>query len=157
MDKQLLFGLLLTILPISELRLGLPVVLDYALKNGQNILALFILVVLLNIGIIFFIYFFLDFLHEKFMKIKIYRKVIDKPLGRLRRKAKKFEEKGRGEFIGLVFLVALPLPGTGAWTGCLVSWILGIDRKKSIPAISLGVFIAGLIILFSSLGIFSIF
>ena len=56
-----------------------------------------------------------------------------------------------------MLFVAVPLPGTGAWSGCLVSWLLGLDRKKSILAISLGVIIAGLIILFASLGVFSLF
>ena len=157
MNKQLLLGLLLTILPISELRIGLPVVIDYALKNSFNIFPLFLLVLALNIGVIFFIFFFLDFLHDKLMKWTFYRKVVDKPLARFRKKAKKFEENKRGEFFGLFLLVALPLPGTGAWTGTLISWILGIDRKKSILAISLGVVVAGLIVLFSSIGLLSLF
>ena len=157
MNKQLLIGLLLTILPISELRGGLPVVISYALQNGLKIWPLFLLVILLNILIIFFIYFFLDFLHDKLLKIKAYRKIIEKPLARLRKKAKRFEKKKQGEFFGLFLLVAIPLPGTGAWTGCLISWVLGINRKKSILAISLGVLVAGLIILFGSLGFFSLF
>ena len=157
MDKQLWLGLLLTILPISELRLGLPVALDYLIKNNLSIFPFFLLVILLNIGIVFFIFFFLDFIHHKLMNFKWYKKIIDKPLERFRKKARKFEEKKRGEFIGLFLLVALPLPGTGAWTGTLISWILGINRKKSILAISLGVLVAGLVVLFSSLGILSLF
>jgi uncharacterized membrane protein len=156
MNKQLLLGFLLTILPISELRGGLPVVIGYALQNSLKIWPLFLLVILLNILVIFFIYFFLDFFHEKLLRIKTYRRIIEKPLERLRKKARKFEKSGRGEFFGLFLLVAIPIPGTGAWTGCLISWILGINRKKSILAISLGVLVAGLIILLGSLGFFSL-
>ena len=54
--------------------------------------------------------------------------------------------------MALVLFVAVPLPGTGAWTGCLLSWLLDLDRKKSILAISIGVLIAGLFILFGTLG-----
>lgn len=156
-EKQLWLGLLLTILPISELRLGLPVVVDYAIKNDINIFLLFLLVILLNILIIFVIYFFLDFIHDKLLHLKLYRKVISVPLERFRKKAKRFEEKKRGEFLGLFLLVALPIPGTGAWTGTLISWILGINRKKSLLAISLGVLAAGIIVLFGSLGLLSLF
>ena len=56
------------------------------------------------------------------------------------------------EFWGLVLLVAIPLPGTGAWTGCLVAALLEMDVKKSIPAVILGVLIAGAIVSFITYG-----
>ena len=59
-------------------------------------------------------------------------------------------------YLALTLFVAVPVPGTGAWTGTLVAWVLGLDRWKSIGAISLGVVIAGLIILFTSLGFFGL-
>ena len=46
---------------------------------------------------------------------------------------------------GLFLFVAIPLPGTGAWTGSLLSVLLGMDRKKSLFFIFLGVLTAGLI------------
>lgn len=46
---------------------------------------------------------------------------------------------------GLLAFIAIPLPGTGGWTGALFAALLGIDFKKSLPVIALGVFIAGLI------------
>ena len=51
---------------------------------------------------------------------------------------------------GLFILVAIPLPGTGAWTGALVADALDIRIKKSLPAIAAGVVVAGLIISFIS-------
>ena len=47
---------------------------------------------------------------------------------------------------GLLFFVAIPLPGTGGWTGALLASLLHLDRKKSFGVIAIGVFIAGLII-----------
>ena len=52
---------------------------------------------------------------------------------------------------GLLFFVAIPLPGTGGWTGALLASLLHLDRKKSFGVIAIGVFIAGLIITILSL------
>jgi uncharacterized membrane protein len=54
---------------------------------------------------------------------------------------------------GVVLLVAIPLPVTGAWTGTLVSVLLLLRLRRALPAISLGVGIAGVIVLLVSLGI----
>lgn len=52
---------------------------------------------------------------------------------------------------GLLIFVAIPLPGTGGWTGALLASLLHLDKKKSFFVISIGVFIAGLIITVLSL------
>lgn len=52
---------------------------------------------------------------------------------------------------GLLLFVAIPLPGTGGWTGALLASLLHLDRKKSFGVIAVGVFIAGLIITVLSL------
>ncbi len=156
--NELFLGLLLTILPIFELRGGLPLIVNYALKNNLSVFPLFLLVILLNVLVIFVVFFFLDYLHNYFMKIKSYRNGFNVYLERLKKKVNKFEKKfNKLGFIALVLFVAVPLPGTGAYTGCLVAWILGLERKKSIVSISLGVFLAGLLILVSSLGFLSLF
>ncbi|MAH43476.1 ligand-binding protein SH3 [archaeon] len=155
MDFQIIIGLLLTILPIFELRGGLPVIVEYAVRNNVSIWPWFILVLILNIFIIFFIFWFLDTLHERLMNTRFYRKIMDRYLSKIRKKADKLEKKMDNlGFLALALFVAVPLPGTGAWTGTLVAWVLGLERWKSFLAIALGVSIAGLIILFASLGIF---
>ena len=58
--------------------------------------------------------------------------------------------------VALYFFVAVPLPGTGAWTGSLVAMILGIPLKKAFPAIAAGVVTAGLIMGVGSYGLFSL-
>jgi len=49
-----------------------------------------------------------------------------------------------------MLFVAIPLPGTGAWTGALIAAILDLRIKKAVPSILLGVMIAGIIMLFGS-------
>ena len=153
MNLKLLYALILTVLPISELRLGLPVAILYAIENNISIMFVFLLVVLLNILLIFFIFYFLDNLHKVFMKLKFYREIFKRYIARFQKKVDKFERKYNSwGFLVLVLFVGIPLPGTGAWSGCLVSWLLGLNRKKSILAISVGVLIAGVLILLGTLG-----
>ena len=52
----------------------------------------------------------------------------------------------RYEFFGLMLLVAIPLPGTGAWTGALVAAMLDMRLKRAMPAIIVGVLVAGIIV-----------
>ena len=158
MNFQILIGLILTIFPIIELRGGLPIVIESVVREGLPLWPYVSIVFLLNIFIIFPIFFFLDFFHESFMKVRIYREVIGKFVLKAHKKAEKIQKGvgGWGSYLALVLLVAVPLPGTGAWTGTLVAWILGLDRKKSFLAIALGIIVAGLIILSLSLGFFGV-
>ena len=54
---------------------------------------------------------------------------------------------------GLILLVAIPLPGTGAWTGALVATLLDIRLRQAFPAIAAGVVIAGVIITALTVGV----
>lgn len=58
------------------------------------------------------------------------------------------------KYYGLFVFVAVPLPTTGAWTGCLIASLLGLDKKKSMLAAMAGVLVAGLIMLLIAYGIF---
>lgn len=156
--NQLIIAIILSMLPISELRGGLPVAVDYALKNNISIFPIFLLILSFNILVIFFIFFFLDHLHVLFMKNKIYQRIFGFFLNKTRKKVDKIEAKrGVLGFLALTIFVAVPLPATGAWTGCLIAWVLGLERKKTIIAISLGVLIAGIIVLIVSYGLLSFF
>lgn len=80
--------------------------------------------------------------------------------GRIRVLVEKLEHRAahKGEVVkkyaslGLFVLVAIPLPGTGAWTGALVAAMLDIRLKYALPAISLGVVAAGLIMTLLTFG-----
>ena len=58
-------------------------------------------------------------------------------------------------FWGLFILVAIPLPGTGAWTGALVASLLDMRLKRALPSIAMGVAVAGLIVLLVTYGVIS--
>ena len=58
----------------------------------------------------------------------------------------------RYEFWGLMILVAIPLPGTGAWTGALVAAMMDMQLKRSFPAIALGVVVAAFIVTWVTYG-----
>ena len=70
------------------------------------------------------------------------------------RAAKKGDVLVKYEMLGLFILVAIPLPGTGAWTGALVAAMFNLRLKNALPAISLGVVAAGLIMSIVSWGLF---
>lgn len=71
---------------------------------------------------------------------------------RTRRKhSEKFEKWGA---LALITFVAIPLPVTGGWSGALAAFVFGIPFKKALPLISLGIVIAGIIVMGLSLGIF---
>lgn len=149
---MILWTILLSILPVSELRGGM----SYAILNGMNPISAFFISVLSNIFIVFFIFFFLDFIHDSFMKLKFYRRIF----GYFHERAKKKAENVKKNmlaigYFALVLFVAIPLPVTGAWTGTLIAWILGLERKKSILAISLGVIISGIVVFTILRGIIS--
>ena len=158
MISKLLYAILLTLMPITELRVGLPLAISYALENNIPVLLIFLLIVLINLLLILFVFFLLDVLNKYLLKLKFYKKLFNGVLKRFRKRVDKFEEKHeKMGFLALILFVGIPLPGTGAWSGSLLSWILDLDRRKSIMAISLGVIIAGTIILLGSLGIAKLF
>jgi len=153
---QILIGLLLTVLPFIELRGGLPVIVDYAIQNGQSIWPYFFIVIFLNVLVILLIFMFFDLLHNVFMRLEWYQKIIGKILARIQKRMDKVKDRmDRWGYFALMLFVAVPLPVTGAWSGSLIAWALGLNRWKSFLAISAGVVIAGLIVLFASFGLLS--
>ncbi|HTY44276.1 MAG TPA: small multi-drug export protein [Patescibacteria group bacterium] len=159
MDLRLAYALILSMLPVSELRGGLPLAILYAKDHSIPILLVFSAVVLSNIIVIFFIFFFLDNFNHALLKINVYRKFFENHVQRIHKRTESFEGKHRSAgFLTLVLLTAVPIPIIGgAWTTVLFSWLLNLNRKKSILAISLGVLIAGVIVLLATLGIMKIF
>jgi uncharacterized membrane protein len=95
------------------------------------------------------------------------RRVFDwlRTFPRLRASVDRLEDKAhlkgrtvkKYQTLGLVLLVAIPLPGTGAWTGALVADVLDIRMRTALPAIALGVVIAGGIITVVTCGVVRLF
>ncbi|MBR2600968.1 small multi-drug export protein [Candidatus Saccharibacteria bacterium] len=71
-------------------------------------------------------------------------------------KAGKKLQNSKSAYIGLLFFVGIPLPGTGAWTGTLAASFLDLNFKKTIFAVMGGVLLAGIIMLAISLGVFGV-
>ena len=146
---SLIKAVILSMLPISEVRGGLP----YALATGIDFSTAFIFTILANILIIPIFFIFLDNLHHHFLKIKPYNYLFNKWIIRTR---KKIEHRigTKWELPTLFLFVAIPFPLTGAYTGVLAAWLFKINRLKAIFTISFGVFIAATIM---SLIIFGLF
>ena len=158
MDLGIIWAIILSILPISELRGGLPLAVIYANQHNIPVALVFSLIVMANILAIFLAFFFLEKLHPLLLRLKGYKRFFDKYVEKFQGKVDKFEKKYSSlGFLALTLFVAIPLPATGAWSGVLISWILDLERKKSILAISLGVVIAGVLVLLGTLGFLNLF
>ena len=136
----LLHSILLSLLPIAELRGGIP----YAMANGISLPVAYFVCVASNMLVIPIVFLFLDTLHHQFYKIRPYRWIFDKWVDRTREKAEKNVSKWG--YWGVMLFVAIPLPVTGAYTGALAAWLLKLDKKRSFWYLALGVVIAGIIV-----------
>jgi uncharacterized membrane protein len=84
--------------------------------------------------------------------------VFDRIVGRARRKVHRAVE--RWGYWGLTVFVCIPLPFTGAWTGVLGAWVLGMEWRRALLAVTAGVLIAGgivTLVAFFGIRAFSIF
>ena len=134
-----LFVALVSMVPLIELRGGLPVA--YAL--GMNIWLAIPICIIANLIPVPFILWFITPIFNAMKKTKLFRPLVEKLEARAMGKSDKIE---KGYFWGLALFVGIPLPGTGAWTGALIAALLNIPPKKSFPAILLGVLIASVIV-----------
>jgi uncharacterized membrane protein len=130
----------LCLLPIAELRGAIP----YALFNGMNVFLAFFLCIIVNslVGPIVFV--FLSTLHKLLSHLKWYQNLFNRFLERARVKVKAVVDKYG--FWGLAIFVGIPLPMTGAYTGALGAWVLGMKPWKAFLAISVGVVMAGIVV-----------
>lgn len=110
---------------------------------GMNPFAGFIISFLGNILPIPFILLLINWIFKVLKKVPGINKIIFWLEEKTLKKRDKIDKYG---IWGLLLFVAIPLPGTGGWTGALLASLLQLDKKKSFGVISIGVFIAGLII-----------
>ncbi len=132
--------ILISALPVSELRGAIPVGIGI---YKFSIIKTFILALVGNLSFVIPFLWFLNNLHVYFMKVYYYNKFFTWWFNKVKPKTKDIEKY---EYIGLMLFVAIPLPATGAWSGCVASYILGLDFWKSVVAIFAGVLIAGVIV-----------
>ena len=138
--SDLLITALLSIAPISELRGAIP----FALAKGMPVVWAYLFCVTMNFLASILVLIFLNTLHKLFYHISLYRRFFDSFIERARRKVGPNLDK-YGTW-GLTIFVAIPLPVTGAITGTLGAWVLGMKKRQILPAVLAGVAIAGIIV-----------
>ena len=145
--REIALTLLATVSPISELRGGIPL----GISLGLNPWFTFFIAIIANALIFSPVFFALRLFYDKVLfRIPLFNKYLDN----LRKRGKpKVDKYG---FWGLALFVAVPLPLTGAYTGTILAWLLGMDWRKAFLAVGLGVIIAGVVVLLIILGITSI-
>lgn len=137
---------IISLMPILELRGGLIA----AALLGLKIVPSFIICFIGNIIPIPFILWLITPIFNWLKKTRLFRGIVVK----LENKAmKKKDQIEKLQYIGLMLFVGIPLPGTGAWTGCLIAALLNMDKKKSMIYAILGVVMAGIIMMVFSYGI----
>lgn len=147
---KLLMTLLISIVPVIELRGAIPVAVAHDIP-------LWLAVTVACVGNLIPVPFIIVFVRKVFAWIRRRMPKLDGFVTRLEQRAeKKSDIVQKFSFWGLVLFVAIPLPGTGAWTGALVAAMLEMRLKRAFPAIVLGVVIAGLLVGLASHGVINI-
>lgn len=138
--------IIISMVPVIELRGGIPYGVGFGLPYWQAFAAAFI-------GNMIPIPFIILLLRRIFDWLKTYdktRSIVERLETRAHLKGEKVMKYRN---LGLFILVAIPLPGTGAWTGALVASVLDIRMKNALPIIALGVITAGVIVLLVTHGV----
>ena len=154
MLQKYLFCFLVSMVPLIELRGGVPI----AVGMGLPYLPALLICIVGNMLPVPIIYLFarkvLEWGRDKKYIGKFFTYCIEKG----ERGGEKLKAKAgkNGLFIALMLFVGIPLPGTGAWTGTLAASFLNMGFKETTKAVILGVILAGLIMLVVSTGVFSV-
>ena len=136
----ILWSILLSLLPIFELRGAIP----YALYAKMPVLPALFLCVFANSLVAPLVFLFLSTLHRILRRWGWYARSFESIIERARRKVKAPVDKYG--YWGLAVFVAIPFPLTGAYTGALGAWILGMKPWKALFAITAGVVVAGIVV-----------
>lgn len=142
---------LVSMIPVVELRGGIP----FGVAAGLPVWAAYIAAIIGNMLPVPFI---LVYIRRIFQWMRRHMPRLNALVDKLEKKAHlKGQKVTKYKYIGLWLFVAIPLPGTGAWTGALIAALLDMPLRKSIPSIFLGVVTAGLIMTFVTGGVVAIF
>lgn len=139
---------IISMMPILELRGGL---LAASLLKVNPVVA-YIISIIGNVLPVPFILLFIKRIIEWLgkSKIKFFKKIVKWLEKKVEKNKESIEKYG---YLGLLLFVGIPLPGTGAWTGCLIAAVLDMDRKKSFINILGGIIMASVIMMILSYGI----
>ena len=137
---------LISLLPVIELRGSIPVGYYQGLPWYTNMITSIIGNLLPIPFILLFVVKVFEFMKKRNIMVGFIEKIEKRAMSRSDSIANK-------EFIGLMLFVAIPLPGTGAWTGALIAALLQFNRKKSFMYICIGVLIAASLV---TLGVYRV-
>ena len=147
---SLLMTLLIAMTPVLELRAAIPAGVIAGLD-------LRLVVITAIIGNLIPIPFIIVFIRRIFKWMQTKSERLAQLVKRMEEKADRKKDKVlKYEFWGLMLFVAIPLPGTGAWTGALIAAMLDMQLKRAFPAIAAGVVIAALIVTIATYGVASL-
>lgn len=142
----------IAMLPIIELKGAIPIGMGMGLPLWG---AFWIALLGSSIPVPFILIFIEKIIHMMTnSRIAFFNKFSNWLLGKVEKHKHKIEKYG---YLAIFIFVAVPLPGTGVWTGSLLSAMLDLKPKKAFPVIIAGNVIAGLIILAISYGAFAVF
>ena len=153
MLKKYLFAFLVSMIPLIELRGGVPAAMTMGMSGPEAIMVCAIG----NMLPVPFIYLFA----RKVLVWGSTKPCIGPVFGKILDKGEKAGQKmvakasRGGLFVALLLFVGIPLPGTGAWTGALGASFLNMGFKSTVVSVSLGVILAGCIMGAASTGVFS--
>ena len=136
---RLLQTFLISMVPVLELRAGIPYGVSLGLDYHRAALAAIL-------GNLFPVPIIILFVRQVFAWLRKKSGRLDAWISGMENKAElKGEKVRRYGALGLVLLVAIPLPGTGAWTGALAAAFLNLRLREAVPAIFIGVCLAAAI------------
>lgn len=143
---KVLITLFVSMVPIIELRGAIPIATGMGLSP-------WVAIPVAIIGNLLPVPFIILFIKKIFAWMRKVSPKLNSVVDKMEAKAEKNKEKVlKYAFWGLALFVAIPLPGTGAWTGALVAAMLDMPLKKAFPSVVIGVLGAGVIISFVSYG-----
>ncbi len=147
---SLLMTLLIAMTPVLELRAAIPAGVIAGLD-------LRLVVATAIIGNLIPIPFIIIFIRRIFKWMQTKSEKLAQLVKRMEEKADRKKDKVlKYEFWGLMLFVAIPLPGTGAWTGALIAAMLDMQLKRAFPAIAAGVVMAAIIVTIATYGVASL-
>lgn len=150
-EVKILAVLFISMIPIIELRLAIPVAAAVGLSP-------FIAIPLAIVGNLLPVPFIILFIKKIFAWMRKISPKLNKVVDKMEAKAEKNKDKVlKYAFWGLALFVAVPLPGTGAWTGALVAAMIDMPGKKAFPSVAIGVVIASLVVGAVSYGVAALF
>lgn len=150
-ENGYLVTFIISMIPVAELRLAIPVGVSLGLTHTQAL-------VTAMLGNMVPIPFIIVFIRRIFAFMRRHMPFLESVVSALERKAEsKRDYILKWSLLGLTLFVAVPLPGTGAWSGALIAAVMDIRLKSALPAILVGVIIAGLIVTGITFGFTNIF